>query len=85
MICAQVHTECHKSCTRYMLGARCLYFDRNAEKFGVGVIRKVRAIGRKIRQLLPLTFSARPPFQNSSTPCILNVNNTEAKQGSIMK
>jgi hypothetical protein len=32
-----------------------------------------------------LTLSARPPFQNFSTPCILNVNNTEAKQGSIMK
>jgi hypothetical protein len=32
-----------------------------------------------------LTLSARPPFQNFSTPCILNVNNTGAKQGSIMK
>jgi hypothetical protein len=31
-----------------------------------------------------LTLSARPPFQNFSTPCILNVNNTGAK-GSIMK
>jgi hypothetical protein len=45
MICAQVHTQCHKSCARY------LYFKRNAEKFGVPVIRKVRAIGRKIRYL----------------------------------
>jgi hypothetical protein len=26
------------------------------------------------------TFSAWPPFQNFSTPCILNVNNTGAKQ-----
>jgi hypothetical protein len=32
-----------------------------------------------------LTLSARPPFQNFSTSCILNVNNTGAKQGSIMK
>jgi hypothetical protein len=32
-----------------------------------------------------LTLSARPSFQNFSTPCILNVNNTGAKQGSIMK
>jgi hypothetical protein len=32
-----------------------------------------------------LTLSARPPFQNFSTPCILNVNNTGAKQGSIVK
>jgi hypothetical protein len=32
-----------------------------------------------------LTLSAQPPFQNFSTPCILNVNNTGAKQGSIMK
>jgi hypothetical protein len=32
-----------------------------------------------------VTLSARPPFQNFSTPCILNVNNTGAKQGSIMK
>jgi hypothetical protein len=32
-----------------------------------------------------LTLSARPPFQNFSTTCILNVNNTGAKQGSIMK
>jgi hypothetical protein len=32
-----------------------------------------------------LTLSARDPFQNFSTPCILNVNNTGAKQGSIMK
>jgi hypothetical protein len=32
-----------------------------------------------------LTLSAWPPFQNFSTPCILNVNNTGAKQGSIMK
>jgi hypothetical protein len=35
--------------------------------------------------LFLLTLSARPPFQNFSTPCILNVNNTGAKQGSIMK
>jgi hypothetical protein len=49
MICAQVHTQCHKSCARYKLGARYLYFKRNAEKFGVRVIRKVHAIGRKIR------------------------------------
>jgi hypothetical protein len=39
----------HKSGTRYTLGARYLYFKRNAEKFGVRVIRKVRATGRKIR------------------------------------
>jgi hypothetical protein len=61
MICAQVHTQCHKSCARYTLDARCLYFKRNAEKFGVRVIRKVRAIGRKIRYLLfslPLQLSA---------------------------
>jgi hypothetical protein len=32
-----------------------------------------------------LTLSARHPFQNFSTPCILNVNNTGAKQRSIMK
>jgi hypothetical protein len=32
-----------------------------------------------------LTLSARPPFQHFSTPCILNVNNTGSKQGSIMK
>jgi hypothetical protein len=32
-----------------------------------------------------LTLSARHPFQNFSTPCILNVNNTAAKQRSIMK
>jgi hypothetical protein len=49
MICAQVHTQCHKSCAHYTLGACYLYFKRNAEKFGVRVIRKVRAIGRKIR------------------------------------
>jgi hypothetical protein len=36
-------------------------------------------------QMCVLTLSARPPFQNFSTPCILNVNNTGAKQGSIMK
>jgi hypothetical protein len=34
---------------------------------------------------ISLTLSARPPFQNFSTPCILNVNNTGAKQGTIMK
>jgi hypothetical protein len=34
-----------------MLGACYLYFKRNAEKFGVCVIRKVRAIRRKKRQL----------------------------------
>jgi hypothetical protein len=44
-----VHTNCHKSCARYMLGVRYLYFKRNAEKFGVCVIRNVRAIGWKIR------------------------------------
>jgi hypothetical protein len=38
-----------------------------------------------IIQTLCLTLSARPPFQNFSTPCILNVNNTGTKQGSIMK
>jgi hypothetical protein len=38
---------------------------------------------KKFMQLL--TLSARPPFQNFSTLCILNVNNTGAKQGSIMK
>jgi hypothetical protein len=32
-----------------------------------------------------LTLSARHPFQNFRTPCILNVNNTGAKQRSIMK
>jgi hypothetical protein len=32
-----------------------------------------------------LTLSARHPFQNFSTPCILNVNNTGAKQRRIMK
>jgi hypothetical protein len=48
MICAQVHTS-HKSCARYTLGARYLYFKKNAEKFGVRVLRKVRTIGRKIR------------------------------------
>jgi hypothetical protein len=32
-----------------------------------------------------LTLSARHPFQSFSTPCILNVNNTGAKQRSIMK
>jgi hypothetical protein len=32
-----------------------------------------------------LTLSARHPFQNFSTSCILNVNNTGAKQRSIMK
>jgi hypothetical protein len=32
-----------------------------------------------------LTLSAQHPFQNFSTPCILNVNNTGAKQCSIMK
>jgi hypothetical protein len=32
-----------------------------------------------------LTLSARHNFQNFSTPCILNVNNTGAKQRSIMK
>jgi hypothetical protein len=52
MICAQVNTQCHKSCARYTLGARYLYFKRNAEKFGVRVICKVRAIGRKIRYVL---------------------------------
>jgi hypothetical protein len=46
MIRAQVHTQCHKSCARY------LYFKTNAEKFGVRVIRKVRAIGRKIRYIV---------------------------------
>jgi hypothetical protein len=34
-----------------MLGAHYLYLKRNAEKFGVRVIRKVRAIGREIRYL----------------------------------
>jgi hypothetical protein len=38
-----------------------------------------------IVQVIKLTLSARPPFQNFSTSCILNVNNTGAKQGSIMK
>jgi hypothetical protein len=38
-----------KSCARYTLGARYMYFKSNAEKFGERVIRKVRAIGRKIR------------------------------------
>jgi hypothetical protein len=38
-----------------------------------------------INRTVPLTLSARPPFQNFSTPCILNVNNTGAKHGSIMK
>jgi hypothetical protein len=38
-----------------------------------------------LRKLLMLTLSARHPFQNFSTPCILNVNNTGAKQRSIMK
>jgi hypothetical protein len=51
MICAQVHTQCHKSCVRYTLGPRYLYFKRNAGKLGVRVIRKVRAIGRRIRYL----------------------------------
>jgi hypothetical protein len=32
-----------------------------------------------------LTLSAQHPFQNFCTPCILNVNNTGTKQGSIMK
>jgi hypothetical protein len=45
----EVVKVCHKSCAHYTLGARYLYFKRNAEKFGVRVIRKVRAIGRKIR------------------------------------
>jgi hypothetical protein len=49
MICAQVHTQCHKSGGRYTLGARYLYFKRNAEKFGV------RAIGRKIRYIETIT------------------------------
>jgi hypothetical protein len=35
--------------------------------------------------ILLLTLSAQPPLQNLSTACILNVNNTGAKQGSIMK
>jgi hypothetical protein len=48
MIFAQVHTR-HKSCVRYTLGARYLYFKRNAEKFGV---RRVRAVGRKIRYIV---------------------------------
>jgi hypothetical protein len=52
MICAQVHIQCHKSCARYTLGARYLYFKRNAEKFGVRVIRKVRATGWKIWYLV---------------------------------
>jgi hypothetical protein len=52
MIYAQVHTQCHKSCARYTLGARYLYFKGNAETFGVRVIRKVRAIGRKIGNYL---------------------------------
>jgi hypothetical protein len=30
-------------------------------------------------------LTARSPFQNFSTPCILNVNNRGTKQGSIMK
>jgi hypothetical protein len=34
---------------------------------------------------IQLTLSARHPFQNFSTPCILNVNNTGANQRSIMK
>jgi hypothetical protein len=50
MICTQVHTR-HKSCARYTIGARYLYFKRNAEKFGVRVICKVRAIGLKIRYI----------------------------------
>jgi hypothetical protein len=39
-----------------MLGARYLYFKRNAEKFGVRVIRKVRVIGRKIRYIKSSAF-----------------------------
>jgi hypothetical protein len=41
----KLHTyiQCHKSCSRKMLCARYLFFKRNAEKFGVRVIRKVRA------------------------------------------
>jgi hypothetical protein len=58
MICAQVHTQCHKCYARYTLGARYLYFERNAEKFEVRVIRKVRAIGRKIRYLYAAVLSS---------------------------
>jgi hypothetical protein len=39
----------------------------------------------KARLGTSLTLSARHPFQNFSTPCILNVNNTGAKQRRIMK
>jgi hypothetical protein len=34
-----------------MLGARYLYFKRNAEMFGVRVIREVCTIGRKIQYI----------------------------------
>jgi hypothetical protein len=34
-----------------MFGALYLYFKKNAQNFGVRVIRKMRAIGRKIRYI----------------------------------
>jgi hypothetical protein len=46
-----------------MLGARYLYFKRNAEKFGVRVIRKVRAIGRKI-WYLPSAYKMQFEFRS---------------------
>jgi hypothetical protein len=42
-------------------------------------------VSEVVESVVMLTLSAWPPFQNFSTFCILNVNNTGAKQGSIMK
>ena len=42
-------------------------------------------ITRGFLDLPTLTFWRRIFFSNVSTPCILNVSNTETKQGSIMK
>jgi hypothetical protein len=72
MICAQVYTQCHKGCARYTLGARYLYFKRNAEKFGVRVICKVRAMGLKIRYLneLYLKYNFLPDIRHCIMYCI---------------
>jgi hypothetical protein len=46
------------------------------------LVRLIRGKTGTLRIITPndvLTLSARPPLQNLSTPCILNVNKTGAK------
>jgi hypothetical protein len=59
------HRSLDDLCTStYMSQKLCalLYFRRNAEKFGVHIIRKVRAIGRKIRYNISTCFGRSLPI-----------------------